>query len=261
MWQIRVGREIGSEALVADGLHARADGLMSLAVLVAVAGSWLGYPIVDPIVGLLIGIAVLFIARDAIKRIWYRLMDAVDPDILTKAESVARKQEGIFELRRIRMRWIGHRLHAEVAIAVLPELSIVDGHQIAEKVRHDLFHASLEDLPAFLVTVAQPMNPGCRRRDAFRQQSLAEQCVDESALSGVELTDNDQQKELVQLTNGLLERCQIFTTRSAAEQRALQLPERRPLTGQESRLMISENTLHSSSPSCISATCFRRAPI
>ena len=66
--------------MVADGLHARTDGLTSLAVLIAVIGSWLGYPIVDPIIGILIGIAILFITRDALKTMWYRLMDAVDPE-------------------------------------------------------------------------------------------------------------------------------------------------------------------------------------
>ena len=62
--QIRKGREIGSAALVADGMHARTDGLTSLAVLVAAAGSWLGFPLIDPIIGILIGIAILFITKD-----------------------------------------------------------------------------------------------------------------------------------------------------------------------------------------------------
>ena len=59
VFQIRTGRRIGSEAMIADGLHARIDGLASLAVLVAVAGVALGFPIVDPIVGLLIGVTIL----------------------------------------------------------------------------------------------------------------------------------------------------------------------------------------------------------
>ena len=85
MLQIRVGRSIGSAAMVADGLHARTDGLTSLAVLIAVAGTWLGYPLVDPIIGLLIGITILFITRDATVTMWYRLMDAIDPALLDKA--------------------------------------------------------------------------------------------------------------------------------------------------------------------------------
>jgi len=138
--QIRVGRRIGSAALVADGLHARTDGLTSLAVLLAAGGSWLGFPIMDPIIGLLIGVVILFITRDAAVTIWYRLMDAIDPEILAKAEKVVQHQAAVKELRRLRMRWMGHRLYAEVHIAVEPLLTTVQSHHIAEKLRHDLFH-------------------------------------------------------------------------------------------------------------------------
>jgi cation diffusion facilitator family transporter len=138
--QIRVGRKIGSAALVADGLHARTDGLTSLAVLLAAGGSWLGFPIIDPIIGLLIGVAILFITRDAAVTMWYRLMDAIDPEILTQAEKVAQQQTSVEELRRLRMRWMGHHLHAEVHIAVEPHLTTVQSHHIAKQLRHDLFH-------------------------------------------------------------------------------------------------------------------------
>lgn len=143
--QIRTGRRIGSAALVTDGLHARTDGLTSLAVLVAAGGVWLGAPIVDPIIGILIGVAVLFITRDATVSIWYRLMDAIEPEIYDKAEAIAHEQvnhhDGLREIRRLRMRWMGHRLHADVHIAVDPELSTVAGHDLAEQVRIGLFKA------------------------------------------------------------------------------------------------------------------------
>src|SRR6476661_3415362 len=64
IFRTRVGNEIGSAALVADGQHARADGLTSLAVLVGVVGVWLGFPLADPLVGILITIAILFIVKD-----------------------------------------------------------------------------------------------------------------------------------------------------------------------------------------------------
>jgi len=138
--QIRVGRRIGSAALVADGLHARTDGLTSLAVLFAVAGTWLGFPILDPIIGILIGVAILFITRDATVTMWYRLMDAIEPEILKQAETVLAQRAEVRQTNRLRMRWIGHRIHAEVHIAVDPHLPTVESHQIAEEVRHDLFH-------------------------------------------------------------------------------------------------------------------------
>jgi cation diffusion facilitator family transporter len=138
--QIRTGRKIGSAALVADGLHARTDGLTSLAVLLAAAGSWLGFPILDPIIGLSIGVVILFITRDTIVTMWYRLMDAIDPELLAQAELVVQQQPDVKGYNRLRMRWMGHRLHAEVHIAVEPHLSTVQSHYIAENLRHDLFH-------------------------------------------------------------------------------------------------------------------------
>lgn len=139
--QIRTGRKIGSAALVADGLHARTDGLTSLAVLLAAGGTWLGFPIVDPIIGILIGIAILFITRDAIVTMWYRLMDAIEPEYMDQAEAVISGQPGVEALCRLRMRWMGHRLQAEVTIAVDPHLTTLESHHVAEQVRHDLFHA------------------------------------------------------------------------------------------------------------------------
>ena len=139
--QIRVGRRIGSAAMVADGMHARTDGLTSLAVLVAVAGSWLGYPIVDPIIGILIGVAILFITWDATKTMWYRLMDAIEPEHLQRAEEVIQQQTEIRAVQWLRMRWLGHRLHADIGIVVDPSLTTAASHHIAEHLRHDLFHA------------------------------------------------------------------------------------------------------------------------
>lgn len=138
--QIRKGEELGSAALKADGQHARTDGLTSLAILVAVAGHWFGVPILDPLVGLAIGVAIIFITKDATVTMWYRLMDAIEPELLARAENAAAADEG-YDVRRVRMRWMGHRLHAEVTIAVDADLTTAQSHQIAEDVRHRLFHA------------------------------------------------------------------------------------------------------------------------
>ncbi len=116
--QIRTGRRMGSEAMIADGLHARVDGLGSLAVLIAAAGSALGYPIVDPIVGLLIGVAIVFITKDAATRVWYRLMDAVDPTVTDSIERYASEVLGVREVRSVRARWNGHELQAEVGVTL-----------------------------------------------------------------------------------------------------------------------------------------------
>jgi cation diffusion facilitator family transporter len=138
--QIRAGRRIGSDAMIADGMHARTDGLTSLAVLLAVLGTWLGFPIADPLIGLLIGVAILFITRDAAKTIWYRLMDAVDPAIVEKVERAAAAVPGVQHAHDVRVRWLGHRLHSELHIVVDEDLPTHASHAIAEAVRHGLLH-------------------------------------------------------------------------------------------------------------------------
>lgn len=146
-FRMRVGNEIGSAALVADGQHARADGLTSLAVLLGVIGVSLGFPMADPLVGLLITLAILLILKDAAKTMWERLMDAVDPKFVDQIERVAAAVPGVEEVHDVRVRWLGHRMQTEFHITVDEELSTRASHNIVEEVRHRLFH----DLPRLAV--------------------------------------------------------------------------------------------------------------
>jgi cation diffusion facilitator family transporter len=167
--QIRTGRKIGSAAMVADGLHARTDGFTSLAVLVAAGGSWLGFPIIDPIIGLFIGVTILFITRDAAIRIWQRLMDAIEPEIMEQAEEVIHEQSDVKELRQLRMRWLGHALHAEVQIAVEPDLTTTKIFDITEQLRHELFH-HVAHLAEVVVNV-EPWSDNFSRPTAHHQHN------------------------------------------------------------------------------------------
>jgi cation diffusion facilitator family transporter len=139
--QIRAGKRIGSDALVANGVHARVDGLTSLAVLVAAIGAFLGYPVVDAIIGIIMGIVIVFITKDAAKSIWYRLMDAVDPLIVDRAEEVIKEHPDVKGIQRLQMRWIGHRLQAEAVIAIDADLDATQCNAISEHISHHLYHA------------------------------------------------------------------------------------------------------------------------
>ena len=139
-YRIRVGRRIGSAALVADGMHARSDGLTSLAVLAGAGGIALGWRSADAAVGLLITVAILVILKGAARDVYRRLMDAVDPELLDQVEAVARSVAGVEGVTDARVRWIGHRLRAEVEIEVDPSLSVVDGHALADRAYHALLH-------------------------------------------------------------------------------------------------------------------------
>ena len=137
-FRMKVGKEIGSAALVADGYHARVDGFTSLAVLIGAVGVWFGYPIVDPLIGIIITVAILKIVLDSSKLIFTRLLDGVEPEILDKVKDVARCADGVCEVTDVRVRWIGHRIHAEINAAVDPSLSVEDGHKIADGIRQRL---------------------------------------------------------------------------------------------------------------------------
>jgi cation diffusion facilitator family transporter len=141
MYRIRIGRRIGSAALVADGLHARTDGFTSLAVLFGAGGVALGYPLADPIVGLIITVAILAVLRGAVRDIFRRLMDAVDPELVDTAEASLATRPGVRSVRSIRMRWIGHRLHADAELDIDPNTSLEDAHRIAHDAEHQLTHA------------------------------------------------------------------------------------------------------------------------
>jgi cation diffusion facilitator family transporter len=140
--QIRVGEKIGSDAMIADGQHARVDGLTSLAVLIAVFGTWIGFPILDPIIGIIIGFAIVGITWNAIKAVWYRLMDAVDPAIITRMEHFTSEVEGVEQVAAVQARWVGHRLHAEITLVVDESLSFIESHAIADKVEKVLHQAN-----------------------------------------------------------------------------------------------------------------------
>ncbi|MFF3752597.1 cation diffusion facilitator family transporter [Streptomyces sp. NPDC002018] len=149
-YRIRVGRRIGSAALVADGLHARTDGFTSLAVLLGAGGAAIGWRWADPVVGLLITAAILLVLKDACREVFRRVMDSVDPVLIDTGEAAARAVPGVLSVTGLRMRWIGHRLRAEVTVEVDGALNVRAAHDVAVEVEHALLH-SVHRLTAALV--------------------------------------------------------------------------------------------------------------
>lgn len=140
-YRVRVGRRIGSAALVADGLHARADGFVSLAVLLGAGGVAIGWRDADPIVGLVITVAILGVLRAAVRQVGARLLDAVDPALVDRARAAVTSVPGISDVREIRIRWIGHTLRAEVDATVDPALTVSEAHDLAHHAERHLLAA------------------------------------------------------------------------------------------------------------------------
>lgn len=134
-YRITVGRRIGSAALIADGLHARTDGLTSLAVVLGAGGTALGWAWADPVVGLLIALAILGVLRTAATQVGRRLMDGVDPELTERARAAVQGVLGVRDIDQIRLRWIGHTLRAELTLALDPASSLADVETIAAEAR------------------------------------------------------------------------------------------------------------------------------
>jgi cation diffusion facilitator family transporter len=140
-YRIRAGRRIGSAALVADGLHARTDALTSLAVLAGAGGVAIGWRWADPVVGLLITVAIVSVLRQAAREIYRRLMDAVDPALVDQAERTLRAADGVLGTGQVRLRWVGHQLRAECEVVVPSGITAAAAHQVTVNAEHDLLHA------------------------------------------------------------------------------------------------------------------------
>jgi len=140
VYRCRTGKEINSAALMADGYHARVDGLTSLAVFVGALAVWLGYPWADPLIGVIITFAILGIVWSSVKVVFCRLIDGVDPGVVDDVREAASHVAGVKDVTDVRVRWLGHQLHAEINLAVSDELTLMEGHEIAKEVQHQLIH-------------------------------------------------------------------------------------------------------------------------
>jgi cation diffusion facilitator family transporter len=161
VFRIRIGREINSAALIADGYHARTDGLTSLAVVVGAFGVWMGFPLADPIVGLIITVVILGIVWQSGKAVLARMLDGVEPQLITELQHAAQHVKGVLRVEAVRARWLGHRLHAEMTLAVDPALLLTDVRKLTEEIRsHAQDHlAALQSLHVEVVPASRRERP------------------------------------------------------------------------------------------------------
>lgn len=137
--RIRIGREINSAALIADGYHARTDGLTSLAVVAGALGVWLGFPLADPLIGLLITIAIFGIVWQSAKSVLTRMLDGVEPGMVAEVRHSAEHVPGITKVLDVKARWLGHKLHTDVAVQVDGDLSVAKADKISAALKRELF--------------------------------------------------------------------------------------------------------------------------
>ncbi|MGO6700693.1 cation diffusion facilitator family transporter [Rhizobium ruizarguesonis] len=138
VFRIRVGRQMNSAALIADGYHARTDGLTSLAVVLGAVGVWLGFPLADPVIGLLITITIFGIVWQSARAVITRSLDGVEPGITDEIRHAAEHVAGIERLTDVKARWIGHKLHADMTIAVGSSKTVAEANTVVLALRNEL---------------------------------------------------------------------------------------------------------------------------
>jgi cation diffusion facilitator family transporter len=164
IYRVRIGQQIGSAALVADGVHARIDGFTSLAVVIGAAGVMLGFPLADPIVGLLISVAIITLLWGTVRSIGRRLMDGIEPELLDRARTVLDHTPGVLSVRKLQLRWVGHRLQGTATI-VVANTSLSDAENVAHEAGHHLAHElpNLDDM--LIATTTAPEESAPRRHN------------------------------------------------------------------------------------------------
>ncbi len=170
--RLRAGQRIHSAALVADGRHSQVDGFTSLGVIAGVIGIKLGFPLADPLIGFMIGTTILVVAWNSGSELWYRLMDAIDPQVTALVEQTTTAVAGVLAVDDIRIRWLGHWQQAELHITVKAQLPTSESHQIAETVRHALFHA-LATLQEVTVHVDPLDNPSVSAHELTEHHTVS----------------------------------------------------------------------------------------
>lgn len=160
-YRINTGKEIGSAALVADGKHSRIDGLTSLAVFFAAGGVMIGYPVLDPVAGIIISIFIFGIVIETTREIFKRLLDIVDPSLIDSIESTVITVKDVKSVHDIKARWIGHNIRVDLSIAVDENLSVKDGHKVAVMVHREL----LEKI-SHLKDITIHVDPSCEIGEA-----------------------------------------------------------------------------------------------
>jgi cation diffusion facilitator family transporter len=141
IYRIRVGRRIGSAALVADGVHARTDGFTSLAVVLGAVGVMLGFPLADPLVGLLISAAILVLLWGTVRSIGRRLMDGIEPELVDAAQNALEGTPGVLAVPRLQLRWSGHRLQGAATLVMDDGVTLASAEQVTKEAARRLKHA------------------------------------------------------------------------------------------------------------------------
>ncbi len=174
-YTIVVARRIRSEMLRANAWHHRSDAISSVVVLLGIIGAMAGWPYLDPLAAVIVGIMVAKIAWDLGWGAMRELVDeALDPEQVQHAKAVILSVDGVRSVHMLRTRRHGHQAAADVHVQVDPRLSVSEGHMISQAVEERLKAEveAINDVTVHIDPEDDEQAPPCRDLP-LRSQALA----------------------------------------------------------------------------------------
>ena len=134
-----VGKRCNSPAVIANAWHHRSDAFSSIGALVGIAGSRLGFPIMDSIASLVIFVFIVKAASDIFKDAIDKMVDhSCDEEMETQLRTCVMRNPNVHKIDVLRTRIFGNKIYVDVEIALDGSITLQDAHDVAEKVHNDI---------------------------------------------------------------------------------------------------------------------------
>lgn len=134
-----LGEKISSTALKSDAWHHRSDALSSIAALIGIGGARIGFPILDPLAGIVVSVFVIKAGVNIFHTAYDELMDAAPSGkLLAKIKNLAGEVRGVKGIKDIKVRKMGLELFVDMTIELDKDLSVKDSHFITAMIRRNI---------------------------------------------------------------------------------------------------------------------------
>ena len=135
-YNLNLGKRINSAALKAAAYDNRSDALVSIGATIGIVGSILGFPLLDGITALLVGIIIIYTAYTIFHDAAYTLSDGFNVEDAESLSTIVRLVEGVDELKDFKARMHGNLMFVDITVIVDPNLNVLNSHCITEEIEH-----------------------------------------------------------------------------------------------------------------------------
>lgn len=152
-YTIKTARKIKSISMEADAWHHRSDAFSSIGTFVGILGAQLGFPALDPIAGIVVSIFIIKVGVDLyIKSVKELIDESASDGLIIEMEEKIYSVEGVEEIKSLKSRIFGNKIYVDLEIFVNQDITVKEGHDIAEKV-HDKLEKEIRDIKHCMVHI------------------------------------------------------------------------------------------------------------